>query len=73
MSVPLDLSKPETRRPWPVSFTTDQENYDWLIGMEAETKQSRSWIMHRLLTNARQNIGIATVEGERRQGERRSA
>jgi hypothetical protein len=29
--------------------------------------------MHRILTQFREQVGIATIEGERRQGERRSA
>jgi hypothetical protein len=74
VTLPIDLTKPEQpTRTFTVTFTTDSANVDWLMGMENETGLSRSLLMHRVLTAARLNVGIATVEGERRQGERRSA
>jgi hypothetical protein len=73
MTVTIDLSKPELR-PNVITFNTDDANIKWLTGMETETLLSRSLLMHRILTQARMNVGIATIEGERRQrGERRSA
>jgi hypothetical protein len=72
--VSIDLTKPpKSDRDFPLSLETDQTNFDWLNGMVQETGLSRSLLLHRILTSARQNIGIATVDGERRMGERRSA
>jgi hypothetical protein len=69
---PFDISKPDTR-PVPLTFTTDEATLLWLDGMAQETTLSRSLIIHRILNQARESVGIATVEGERRQGDRRSA
>jgi hypothetical protein len=70
----IDLTKPQkSDRDFPVSFETGSANYDWLLGMVQETGLSRSLLMDRILTSARLSIGIATVDGERRMGERRSA
>ena len=71
---PIDLTPPDNpNRKYPISLETDKENFDWVMGVVEETKLSRSLLMHRILTSARLNIGIATVEGERRRNERRSA
>ena len=71
---PIDLTPPDrSNRAYPLSFETDQENFDWVLGVVQETGLSRSLLLHRVLTSARLSIGIATIEGERRQGERRSA
>ena len=70
---PIDLTPPDRSRSYPLSFETDQENYDWVLGVVQETGLSRTLLLHRVLTSARLSIGIATIEGERRQGERRSA
>ena len=71
-SLPFDVSRPEPRAT-AVTFNTDDANIQWLVGLEAETLLSRSMLMHRILTRARESVGLATVDGERRQGERRSA
>jgi hypothetical protein len=72
MSLPISIAQPETR-PTAVTFNTSEDNVKWLVGLEEETQLSRSLLMHRILTQFREQVGIATIEGERRQGERRSA
>jgi hypothetical protein len=72
VTTPFDPSKPDTR-PVPLTFTTDEVTLSWLDGMAEETTLSRSLIIHRILNQARESVGIATVDGDRRQGERRSA
>jgi hypothetical protein len=72
VTAPLDLTPPDLR-PNVITFNTSDLNLAWLVGLENETGLSRSLLIHRVLSRARLNIGIATIEGERRQGERRTA
>lgn len=76
MPISLDLSKPDSR-PYKVTFFTDADTGRWLEELAGENTPDnrgyRSLVCHRIMKAAREANGTPAPEGERRNGERRSA
>jgi hypothetical protein len=71
VTLPYDLSKPETR-PYRLVVFTDEETGLWIAELARESEVEPSLVAHRILKHAR-DAATVSPESERRQHDRRSA